>query len=415
MATRADSGSRQLRQRNTVDDVRKNNLAIVLGIAHLSGRVSRAELTRATGLNRSTIGALAAELVELGLVEEHDPGARSHAGRPSPIIAPRDDVVAIAVNPEIDAVTIGLVSLSGRVLKRIRYNTARVPSVEEVVNIVAAVVAGMRGELDSSFHTVGVGVAVPGIVRERTGEVILAPHLGWHDVPFAEMLSAALELPVTAENDASAGVIAESSFGAGRAVRNLIYLNGGASGIGGGIAINGALLTGASGYAGEFGHTLVNSVGSLCHCGATGCLETEVSRAPLLSVLGLGDAESDNLEALLLEQFARAGGPNAEVRELVHRQVDFLAVALKDIVNGLNPELVLFGGFLGTLYAAAPQRLEAAVRGASIVGPRDDVRFARAELGLDLLMVGAAELAFAPLLADPAGVMGPAVDTVAEA
>lgn len=407
MAVPELSAAKRTRRGNNLDDVRRNNLAIVLNLAHVQGRLSRADVTRATGLNRSTIAGLVAELVELGLVEEQEPGMTHHAGRPSPIIVPREDVVAIAVNPEVDAVTIGLVSLSGRVLKRIRYDTARVPTPEEVVNIVGAVVAGMRGELDSSFRTVGVGVAVPGLVRERDGEVVLAPHLGWHGVPLSAMLSTALQLPVIVGNDASTGLMAESTFGAGRGGRDHIYLNGGASGIGGGIAIDGTAMTGANGFAGEIGHTLVNSNGLRCHCGRTGCLETEVRQEPLMAALGLGSTDIEKLDETLLGQFSRPGGADPELLELVHRQVDFLAQSLCSVVNIFNPELIILGGFLGTLYATDPERMEKAVKSKAMVGPRDDVHFSRSELGLDLLLVGAAQQAFAPVLADPASIAEP--------
>lgn len=390
---------------SNLDNVRRSNLAAVLGMAHAQRRVSRAEITRATGLNRSTVGGLVAELVELGLVEEREPGSTHHAGRPSPIIVPREDVVAIAVNPEVDAVTIGLVSLSGKVLKRIRYDTARIPTPEEVVNIVAAVVAGMAGELQSSFRTVGVGLAVPGLVREQDGVVVLAPHLDWHNVPLAGMLGTALGLPVAAANDASAGLMAETLFGAGRGVREHVYLNGGASGIGGGIAVEGRLLKGASGFAGEFGHALVNSAGKECHCGAQGCLETEVRQDELLAALGLGKSGLEELESSLLAQVSRPEGPDSGVLEVVHRQMEFLADALRGTVNIFNPELIIFGGFLGTLYSADPHRMARLVQSRALKGSSEDVRFARAELGADLLLVGAAQLAFAPFLADPASIL----------
>lgn len=399
--------SRPTRRGNNLDDVRRNNLAVVLEIGHARGRVSRAELTRATGLNRSTIGALVAELVELGLVDETEPDATNLAGRPSPVIVPREDVVAIAVNPEVDAVTMGLVALNGRVLKRIRYDTARIPTPEEVVNIVAAVIAGMQSELTASYRTVGVGVAVPGLVRAADGVVLLAPHLGWRDVPIAEMLAGALNLPVTAANDASAGVLAESQYGAGRGARELVYLNGGASGIGGGISLDGELFAGAGGYAGEFGHTFVNSAGVPCHCGASGCLETEVRRAPLLELLDLDSTRSEELEDALLAHLARPGGPDPAVVALLERQTSYLAIALRNIVNALNPELILLAGFLGTLYAVDRDRLVAAATGSALPGARDSVRFERAELGNELLMVGAAQLAFKPVLDDPASVAAP--------
>ncbi|AIY03418.1 hypothetical protein ART_3819 [Arthrobacter sp. PAMC 25486] len=404
MAVREPSATRPTRRGNNLDDVRRNNLAIVLNLAHVQGRLSRADVTRATGLNRSTIAGLVAELVSLGLVEEREPGMTHHAGRPSPIIVPREDVVAIAVNPEIDAVTIGLVSLSGKVLKRIRYDTARVPTPEEVVNIVGAVVAGMRGELDSSFRTVGVGVAVPGLVREHDGEVILAPHLDWHNVPLSTMLNMALDLPVIVANDASTGLIAESTFGAGRNARDHIYLNGGASGIGGGISVGDTSMTGHNGFAGEIGHVMVNSNGVQCHCGRKGCLETEVRQAPLLAALNLGSTDMEKLDETLLGQFTRPEGPAPELLELVHRQVDFLSESLCSVVNVFNPELIILGGFLGTLYATDPERMAASVKSKAMIGPRDDVRFARAALGLDLLLVGAAQQAFASVLADPASI-----------
>jgi predicted NBD/HSP70 family sugar kinase len=204
---------------------------------------------------------------------------------------------------------------------------------------------------------------------------------------------------VLAANDASLGAVAESVRGAGRGVAELVYVNGGASGIGGGIITGGMLLGGRSGYAGEIGHTLVRSDGILCHCGATGCLETEVTRAELLAAVGLDDESSERLEQVLAE---RIGDP--AVAAVVERQLGHLGRALANVVNVFNPELVILGGFLGPLYAADPGRLEDVVRSIAMTGLRDDVRFARSELGVDLLAVGAAELSFGPLLADPASV-----------
>lgn len=390
---------------SNLDNVRRSNLAAVLGLAYAQRSASRAEITRATGLNRSTVGGLVAELVELGLVAEREPVATHHAGRPSPVIVPREDILAIAVNPEVDAVTIGLVSLSGTVLKRVRHETPEVPTPEEVVDIVAAVVADMDGEPQGSIRTVGVGLAVPGLVREQDGVVVLATHLDWHNVPLAGMLGTALGLPVAAANDASTGHVAETLFGAGRGVRNHVYLNGVASGIGGGMAVDGRILRGASGFAGEFGHTLVNSAGNRCHCGAQGCLEAEVRQEHLLAALELGSSGLEELEGSLLEHVSRPEGPDAEVLEAVHRQMDFLAEALRGTVNVFNPELVILGGFLGTLYSADPDRMAETVRSHALKGPREEVRFARAELGADLLLVGAAHLAFAPFLADPASIL----------
>lgn len=384
---------------NNLDVVRRHNLSVVLTLVHSHGSASRAELTRATGLNRSTVAALVAELVQLGYVKETEPDATNQVGRPSLIIEPSDRLVAITVYPELDGVTIGLVGLGHRVLRRVRHDNVRVPTAREVVNIVSAVVAGMRSELDAGFTVAGIGLAVPGLVGVSDGVVSLAPHLDWHDEPIAEMLGDATGYPVRAVNDASAGAIAESRFGAGRGVDDMIYVNGGVTGIGGGIITGGSLLGGTSGFAGELGHTLVNSNGKLCHCGARGCLETEVRRAPLIEALGI--TRADQLEAALRSEYD--GTPSAAVAAVVDGQLTALAIALSQFVNLFNPKLIVLGGFLGILFEVAGDRLTADIRSRAMIGSRDTVELARSTLGADLLLIGAAEIALADVLADPAG------------
>ena len=380
---------------NSNDNVRRHNLSVVLGLVHHKRSLSRAQLTRQTGLNRSTIAALVAELVERELVVETEPDPSNSRGRPSPIVRPNPRVVAISINPEIDAISIGVVSLGGTVIKKIRYVTEHSPSVGEAVNISAVVIEAMRSELDSRYRTVGIGVAVPGQVRASDGLVRMAPHLAWQDEPFGRLLEDATGFDVVADNDAHLGAMAESTFGAGRGLSDVIYVNGGASGIGGGIIAGGVPLGGVDGYAGEIGHTLVNSDGIACQCGAMGCLETEVRRENLLSVLQLDNADPDELESALF-----ASSSPSVIAE-VHRQLDFLAIALRNSINMLNPQLVIVGGFLASIYAAAPHYLEALLAKQPLLASRDGVRVTRAELGSDLLIIGAGELAFEAILADP--------------
>lgn len=391
------AGGSQPARANTSDQVRRHNLSTVLTLVHRNREMSRSLLTRETGLNRSTIAGLVSELVERRLVVETEPDSRNRIGRPSPIVSAAGAAVSIAVNPEIDAIAIGLVALGGRVITRIRYPTEHIPTAREAANLAALIIDGMRSELETLYLPVGIGVAVPGLVRAIDGVVRLAPHLGWTEEPLTEMLEAATGLPVVAANDATLGCRAESVFGAGRGVDDLVYLNGGASGIGGGVYMGGTSLAGAAGYAGELGHTLVNSSGSMCHCGASGCLETEVRRDRLLVMLGLADADPAEFERALLES------DSLVVRAEVIRQLDFLAVALRNAVNIFNPRLVILGGFLSSLDAAEPGRLEASVIRESLAASREGVRVVRAQLGFDLLMIGAAELAFERMLADPAG------------
>lgn len=380
------------------DTTRRANLSLVLSLVHHRGALTRSELTKLTGLNRSTIATLVGHLGDLGLVFETAATGVTQIGRPSPMVHATSSTAALAVNPEIDAVTIGLVGLGGQVIRKIRYETEQPPSAREVANITAAIVEGMRTELESSYRIVGIGVAVPGLTRADDGVVSYAPHLGWHDEPIAAMIADATGYPVSAANDASLGAGAELLFGAGQGCLDLIYLNGGASGIGGGVIGDGLLRTGSNGYAGELGHTLVSSGGSSCHCGANGCLETEVSLSRLQKLVGLPGSDVEVVERAL-----RAGDPDVVLPE-IHRQIDFLAIALRNAVNVFNPERIILGGFLATVFALAPERLIEQVTTLSLHGPGEVVQVSRAVLGANILMIGAAELALSGVLADPLAV-----------
>lgn len=385
------------------DDVRRRNLSAILRHVHRAGAASRSELTRKTGLNRSTIAALVATLAELGLVVEREPDASRTVGRPSPIVAAGRRPVAFAVNPEIDAVTVAVVGLDGDVRRSIRHLTEDSLSAEEGVATAATLIGQLREELDPDAIVVGAGIAVPGLVRTQDGLVRHAPHLRWVDEPLAEMLSNATGYAVRAANDASLGAMAERYFGAGRGLSDLIYLNGGSSGIGGGIIVGGQVVGGHAGYAGEFGHVRVSDDVTADTAGIPGTLEAEVTRQRLLDVLhehdglDLHGASPDEVEQALLASVSPA------VRDEIARQLGHLAVALAGAVNVLNPQLVVLGGFLAAIHAADPERLPAAV-GALALGPnRDGLQISSARLGSSILMIGAAELAFEALLADPAG------------
>lgn len=390
--------SPQVSRSAETDPSRRNNLALITALIHHHRVLSRAQLTKRTGLNRSTVGTLIGQLVAWGLVYETAPTGEAQVGRPSPEVHPCPSTAALAVYPEIDAVTIGLVSLGGTVQKKIRFPTERIPTAREAVNIAAAVIEGMRSELDFSYRITGVGVAVPGLVDRADGVVRHAPHLGWRNEPLTAMLSEATGYACQAANDASLAAEAEIIFGAGAGRENLIYLNGGASGIGGGVISDGVLLRGTSGYAGEIGHTFVRTSGKTCHCGATGCLETEVSQSPLFELAGI-----DGGDATQLEQALR-GSENPAAGEEVSRQLEHLAIALRNTVNTFNPELIILDGFLGVLNALSPGTLEGLLQSQALDAPATRVTIDRAALGSDLMMIGAAELAFTQFLADPAGV-----------
>lgn len=380
------------RAMNGSDSLRVQGLSQILTTVHRSGPLSRAELTRRSGFNRSTVGALVQALTEKNLVLEAEPAVEGRVGRPSPIVQVNRDVAVISINPDIDALTVGVVGLGGHVHRRIRRETAGIPSVEDAVALTRDVVEELQPTLSGLHNVLGVGIALPGLVNTRTGRVLLAPHLGWHDSALTEPFSEALGLPAVAANDAFLGSLAESIFGAALGVSDALYLNGSASGIGGGVITGGTQLVGSRGYGGELGHTLVQPSGATCHCGRSGCLDAEVRLERLLDAGGVGSGGTEALEQVL------TGSPSPAVTAEADRQLELLTSALVDFTNIFDPRLIVLGGFLGVLAGSREGQLSAAVNARSLAG---GVEVRRATLGPDLLLIGAAELALRPLLASP--------------
>lgn len=379
-----------------VTGTRPHNLARLLRLVHEHGAQSRAELTETTGLNRSTIADLVAELVRLGLVEERVPDVPGRVGRPSPVVTASSRVVAIAVNPEIDATEIAAVGLDRDILVRERIAHDDVPAPGDVARLVADRIATWRDAALSGARVSSVGIAVPGLVRASDGVVRNAPHLHWSDVPLAELVRAATALPVFVDNDATLGAIAEHRYGAGHGFDDVVYLNGGASGIGGGLIIHGIPVTGAGGYAGEFGQNRPRISDDADRRTADGVLESEVSRRLLLEAVGVDHADDEALDAALTASESTA------VAAEVARQTRVLASALANAVNVLNPAVVVLGGFLATLAGLRADALIDDVAALAMAESAEGLALRPAALGADRLLIGAAELAFAPLLADPA-------------
>ncbi len=386
--------------RTTNDLIRQQNLSSVLSLLHSRGALSRAQLGATTGLNRSTVTGLVMELTELGLVREAPSGERTgKVGRPTLDLEPEDHVAALSVRAEPLAVTVALVGLGGVVHARLRHDTASAPSPKRFVQIVASSVEAMRADIDRHYRVVGAGLAVPGLVNAN-GSVLVSPTLGWRRDPVAARLSDELGMPVAAGNDASIGALAESRFGVGVGVGNLLYLGGAMHSIGGGLIIDGTLLRGTSGYAGELGHTVVDPRGRACVCGRRGCLEAEVSLDLLEPLLGRRKLDEDELDVEL--GVAR----NPRVMTEVTRQVEMLSLALTNFVNAFAPETVVLSGYLGALLSVSRERLADAVRVHPLGAEGRTIRLERAHLRSRLMLVGPAELAFADLLANPAGFRG---------
>jgi predicted NBD/HSP70 family sugar kinase len=384
------------------EDLRRNNLAAIVRHLHLSGPLTRSELTARTGLNRSTVGALAGELAAAGLARESTPEERSGAGRPSLVVSLETTKIwVLAIELATEALVAARVGVGGRVLEELSeprdWRSDLTP--EAAVASLARMAKQLERGAPAGSRRVGVFAAVPGIVRREDGFVHLAPNLAWREVPFGAMLSKALpgRPVIQAANEADLGALAEHTRGAGVGSRHMIYVSGNV-GVGAGVIVEGALLAGRSGYAGEVGHMKLNPDGHRCRCGGRGCWESEIGAAALLRRAGRRAPDARLGMAKVLAD-AEQGNPRAVAA--VRETALWVGRGAASLLNIFNPEILIFGGELRAVFRASESTILSELRRQALPSSVSDARLAGAGLGSDSVVLGAAEMAFAPFLANP--------------
>ena len=384
------------------EEIRRSNLGALLRSVHLHGAMSRADLTTSLGLNRSTIGALTADLAAAGLVSEGVPREqRGRAGRPSLVVRPESEKVYVyAFAVEVDRIVAARVGLGGVLLDRLE--AARPRGEHDAATVVAPIadfVRKMQLAAPPGARLIGSGAAVSAMVRRDDGYVRLGPQLGWADQPLGEALRGLVGegRAVAVRNNADLAALAEHTRGAAAGCDNLVYLYGDA-GIGGGIIAAGRPVTGHGGYGGEVGHMVVNPNGKACSCGSHGCWETEIGEHALLSAAGRN--ATAGREGILAVVDAASRGDNTA--QAAMRQVgDWVGFGVANLVNIFNPEMVIFGGTLREVYLASAAQVRSRLNRNGLPACREHVRLRTPQLGQDAALLGAAELAFEPLFADP--------------
>ena len=382
------------------EEIRRQNLGALLRQVHVRGALSRAELTMALGLNRSTIGALTADLTSVGLVSEELPRETGRAGRPSLVVRPQSERVFVyALSIGVDRLTAARIGLGGVVLDRRETVRARgeLPPAA-VVAPLAEFVRQMQRASPPDACSIGCGVAVCGMVRRADGMVRLGPHADWADAPLGSALAEVLnvDLPIMLGNAADLAALAEHTRGAAIDSDNVVYLHGDV-GIGGGIIAGGRPVAGHGGYGGEVGHMVVNPNGRPCLCGSRGCWETEIGEHALLRAANRDGTGRDGILAVV-----DAAARGDAVAQAAVRQVgDWLGFGVANLVNIFNPETVVFGGTLRDVYLASAAQVRSRINRNGLPACREHVRLRTPELGDHAPLLGAAELAFQRLLADP--------------
>jgi predicted NBD/HSP70 family sugar kinase len=384
------------------ETVRRSNLSAIVRALHLRGPLSRSELVAHTGLTRSAIRGLINELAAGGLVAETPSAPAGTPGRPSPLVHPQpESAVAIALEVNIDSLAAARVGFGGSVEHIVRVDRPRAHvTVDAIVSDLVELAGPLLGPPADEENLVGIGVAVAGIVRRTDGLVRLAPNLGWRDEPFGRRLTAALPttVPVSVANEADLGGLAEHRRGAAIGVTDVVYVTG-EVGVGGNVIVDGRPLVGAAGYAGEIGHMVVNPGGTACGCGSFGCWETEIGERALLVRAGRPPAGGRGAVDELIAA-AAAGDPEA-LASLAHVG-RWLGIGLVSLVNVFNPTLVVLGGIFERIHPHITDAVYAELDRRALGASRELVRVSPGSLGVDGPLIGAAELAFEPMLADPA-------------
>jgi len=360
---------RPLRPRGKLlqEDARRHHRSLLLQQLFREGPASRADLARTTGLTRVTVSDLVGELVAEGLVEELGAPATARVGKPPTLVGLAPDathIVALDLSAD-DRMSGAVVNLAGEVRARhqLEIGEARGADAVALVHRLAAELIAM-----TERPVLGVGVGSPGVV-DAAGTVIDAPNFAWSDTPLATSLATALGVPVFVANDANTAVLGEHTFGE-TGDGGLMVLRVGI-GVGAGLVLEGSLLHGHLGAAGEVGHVTVEPGGDVCACGRRGCLET-ILAAPRLR-----------------RRLAESGADRAAVLTEVGER---LGITLAPVVGTLNIQELVLSGPTELLDGPLREAADRVIRERTMPVSSAGLAVRTSTLGDDVVLFGAAVL-----------------------
>ncbi|GAA2800046.1 ROK family protein [Kitasatospora paracochleata] len=315
----------------------------ILALLLTEGPLSRVELARRTGLSSTAITKSARPLIDDGYLHELPPERTAPgAGRPvNPLAVTVDREFFVGVKISADALFVTVCDLRAGMRATAGRSLGEDRSPEAVCGLLCELV-GIVLDADPAFRerTRHLGIAVSGDVDRAAGRVRYSVLPGWRDVPLAEAVAKATGLNVTVENDVKALTVAEHWFGEGIGTEYFALVTIGA-GIGSGLVVNGQLITGAYGVAGEMGHLSIDPAGPVCHCGQTGCVEAIASSDAIRDAVRDATGDED-LDFDGVVQLARSGNPAA--RDAFARAGRAIGTGIAILVNLLGPERVVVTG-----------------------------------------------------------------------
>ncbi|MFJ2815876.1 ROK family protein [Streptomyces sp. NPDC087294] len=380
---------------DTQQGMRRRNLARVMHTVSAEGPLSRAAVASRIGLTRAAVSSLVDELIRSGLLQELGPERPGRVGRPGSALAVSGlGPAGIGAEVGVDHLAVCAIDLRGEVRARaVRHGVKRgrpaAPVLAELTSLVRRVVAEAERE---GLWPAGLAVAVPGLVARDARTVVRAPNLDWRDTDLGTLLPGGF--PLTVDNEANFGALAELWLGEATPP-DFLHVSA-EIGIGAAVVVDGGLLRGTRGFAGELGHVPVRPEGPACPCGGRGCLEQYAGEEAVLRAAGLQPGED---RVGLLADRAAEGDEN--VRRALRDAGTALGIALTGAVNLLDPECVVLGGALSGLAPWLLPSLEEELDRRT-AGPACPVSVSR--LGPEGPLLGAAHSVVRAVLDDPASV-----------
>lgn len=385
--------------------IRRHNAALVLNQLRLYGPMARADLAKRIGLNRSTVSSIVAQLLAEKLVVETEL-RMDKIGRPGLLLElNRQGGGMVGVEFGVDFIHVILTDFVANILWRRRILIGEGEPQETYTHIAEEMIRqAMERAGQMSLPVMGIGLALPGMVDAERGELKYAPNLRWYDVPFGERWSSRFGLPVVVENNSNAGAMGQYYLGAARNVGHFIYIGGG-TGIGGGIIMDGRIFRGRGGFAGEIGHMTIAPEGDLCSCGRRGCWETLVGpRAVVAKYRGRMEAggvkvEGAHIGFAEIVEAARLGDLVALMT--LQDAARYLGIGIANLVNVLNPQLVVLGGVLGQASEQLIPVIKETVKQNGLFLMRAGLSIVPSLNGADDCVLGAAALVLDRTLREP--------------
>jgi predicted NBD/HSP70 family sugar kinase len=372
--------------------LREGNRQLVIDALRENGIASRAEVARVTGLSRSTVSTIVADLLDAGLASERDiePDGEAQAGRPPVMVAlNRSAGVAVGLDFGHRHLRVAVSDLSHTVIAEAWCELDVDQSADDGLNRAADFVDRVLAEAGADrSQVIGTGMGLPAPINRLSGSVQESSILpGWVGVDAAAEASRRLGLPVEVENDANLGALGEYTWGAAKGRSDVVYLKV-SSGIGAGLISGGRLQRGVSGTAGEIGHMTLAESGPVCRCGNRGCLETLASSRAVADLLAASRREPISTQQLL--KLSAAG--DAAAQRLIADAGRAIGVAVASLCNILNPQCVIVGGDLAGAGDVLLEPIQDVVRRRAVPSAVEDLELFTGVLGERAEMLGALAL-----------------------